>query len=96
MSQTEEQPLPPGRHVRGTPGVSLEFLTPAVCRVPAFLSCRTAALLWMGPRQMSRASWNVHSSLSPLDSCGQHEGKAMDTLKDCRGTEGGKDGRVIT
>lgn len=62
-------PCPPGRHVRGTPVVSLEFLTPAVCRVPAFLTYRTAALLRMGPWQMSRVSWTVQFSEtgSPLD-----------------------------
>lgn len=89
-------PCPPGRHVRGTPVVSLEFLAPAVCRVPAFLTYRTAALLRMGPWQMSRVSWNVHGSLRLQDSCRQLEGKAIDTLKQCHGTEGGKDGQVTT
>lgn len=76
--------------------VSLEFLAPAVCRVSAFLTYRTAALLWMGLWQMSRVSWNVHSSLRLQDSCRQLEGKAIDILKQCHGTEGGKDGQVTT
>lgn len=42
LPQTENIPL--GQHVRGAPVVSLEFLILTECKLPAFLTEKTAAL----------------------------------------------------